>query len=52
MIKSERSIVGKFGGTSMATSDSIIQSGKIVNSEKMRAVVVSAPGKKILMILR
>ncbi|GDX61708.1 aspartokinase [Candidatus Levyibacteriota bacterium] len=48
MIKSERSIVGKFGGTSMATSDSIIQSGKIVNSEKMRAVVVSAPGKKNL----
>lgn len=38
--------VGKFGGTSMATPESIMQSGEIVVAENMRAVIVSAPGKR------
>lgn len=42
----ERRVVGKSGGTSMATPESVMQFGEIVVVEGMRAVVVSAPGKR------
>ena len=39
--------VCKFGGTSMATKDSILQVKSIIESDKSRRfVIVSAPGKR------
>ena len=39
--------VCKFGGTSMATADSILKVKQIIESDKSRRfVIVSAPGKR------
>ena len=44
--KNLKTIVCKFGGTSMATSESVSQVEKIVKSDASRRyIVVSAPGK-------